>query len=185
MASKKGPQWERDFAVQLSLWWTNGESDQEFWRTAGSGARATTRGKKGLKTKAHNGDILAVDEVGKPLTDYFSIELKRGYSKNSIQDLLDAPIKKPITQEYEKWIEQAKRSAENAGSVTWMIVVRRDRREPLVMMDYKIIRSVDHPCHCIIIDLNRYDEKIILMKLSEWFELFTPQKIKDRVCLNH
>jgi len=41
----KGSSFEREICTILSKWWTNNERDDVFWRTAGSGARATTRSK--------------------------------------------------------------------------------------------------------------------------------------------
>jgi len=180
--SKKGPAWEREFAVDLSKWWTGGESDQEFWRTSGSGARATTRGKKGLKTKAHNGDILSVDEVGKPFTDYFCIETKRGYQKDTIQDLLDC-ASNAKTQVYQEWINKAKKCCDNSGSVSWMIVFRRNRREPIVMMeDLEWIpkTSKSMTFHCF----ERCSPTIRLMSLREWFRLVKPEMIKFRLSID-
>ena len=76
----KGSQFERDICRELSIWWTQGERDDIFWRTSGSGARATTRAKKGDATANSAGDIGYLDEIGKPFLDYFMVELKRGYT---------------------------------------------------------------------------------------------------------
>ena len=60
MANKskdKGGNFERDICKALSLWYTYGEDDNIFWRTSGSGNRATVRTKKGQKTKYDYGDI--------------------------------------------------------------------------------------------------------------------------------
>jgi hypothetical protein len=180
--SKKGPAWERQVATDISLWWSDGLRDDLTWRTAGSGARATVRGRKGKKTTNHCGDIGYTDVSIKPLFDFCVLELKRGYSSNSVQDILDAPIKKPVMQEYQKWVDQARESARNAESVTWMIIFKRDRREPIVIMEEHRMRSVDMPDDYIILNLSQKHEKIILMKLSEWFKIFTPEKIKGRIC---
>ena len=73
MAAKgKGSSYEREICRLLSLWWTEGVSDDYFWRTAGSGAMAKTRSKVGKKTHGHYGDIQAVHPDGEPLIRVWS-----------------------------------------------------------------------------------------------------------------
>ena len=43
--SQKGGAWEREFSKYLSLWITEGERDDVFWRSSQSGGRATQRAK--------------------------------------------------------------------------------------------------------------------------------------------
>jgi hypothetical protein len=135
--SRKGPQWERDFCRSLSLWFSGGDPDADwFWRTAGSGGRATSRRKKGKSAGRHCGDVCAIAPEGEPLLRVFSVELKRGYNRCTIQDLLDAPARgalKGVKQEYEKWLAQAEASRGAAGALYWLIVHKRDGREPLVL----------------------------------------------------
>ena len=139
----KGNSFEREICKELSLWWSNGlglpENDNIFWRTSNSGGRATVRGKKGDK---HCGDICAIDPIGQPLIDCVTIEVKRGYNSCSIQDLFDKP-KNGAKQQYEKWFEQAMAAAELAGTPYWWLIVKRDRREPLVIMEYQFIHIFD------------------------------------------
>ncbi len=104
-----------------------------FWRTAGSGARATVRGRQGRTTAGQHGDIAATDPIGDPLTKLITIELKRGYSSYSVHDLIDRKQKSAV-QELENHFGQAVESARHAGSFAWMIVARRDKREALVWM---------------------------------------------------
>jgi len=76
----KGGNYERQVCKELSLWWTNGERDDIFWRTAGSGGRSTARRKKKKSTANAAGDIRYDDALGKPFIDYFLCEIKRGYT---------------------------------------------------------------------------------------------------------
>jgi len=80
--SSKGSSFEREVCKQLSLWWTKGEREDIFWRTAGSGARATTRAKSGKTTARSYGDVIAIDPIGDPLIKEVTIEIKRGYNGN-------------------------------------------------------------------------------------------------------
>lgn len=94
----KGPAWEREVARILSRWWTFGKRDDIFWRTAGSGARATVREKKGKKTPYQYSDITFTDPIGKPLLDLFCIELKKGYGKFDLLEVIDAVPVTPHTR---------------------------------------------------------------------------------------
>ena len=139
----KGSSFEREVCKRLSLWWTDGQDDSCFWRTSNSGGRATARRRRGKKTRAHCGDLCAVDEVGKPLTDLITFELKRGYSRLSIQDLLDLPPGKKggnAGENYPDWIAQAKAAHEAAGSYAWALLVRRDQRRAILVFPYTLAR---------------------------------------------
>lgn len=129
--SKKGSQFERDIAKKLSLWWTDGSRDDIFWRTSQSGGRATTRAKKGKTTANSEGDLCAIDPIGQPLMDRFVIELKKGYNKDSLIDLIDSPTSKQVGM-YPKWIKKVKEQAEN-GRKQWLLIIKRDRRREIIV----------------------------------------------------
>lgn len=131
--SSKGSDFERGICHRLSRWWT-GDRDDVFWRTSGSGARASARrNRSGTATAGSAGDITAIDPIGQPLLQVCSLELKRGYSKHTWADLLDRSTN-AAQQQWEGWIEQASRDARNAGSLYWMIITRRDYREAFVII---------------------------------------------------
>jgi hypothetical protein len=115
------------------MWWTKGERDDVFWRSAGSGAMAKTRSKVGKSTYGQYGDIQAVDPIGEPLLSVFTIEIKRGYSKFMFMDMVDKP-EKAGEQEWEKWHDQVTTDSKNAGSPFWWLITRRDRRMPLIFL---------------------------------------------------
>ncbi len=127
---KKGSAFEREFAKKLSLWWSEGKADDWFWRVGGSGGRATNRAKQGKTTSNGCGDIGAQCHEAQRLLNLVTFELKRGYSSTTIQDLLDKP-KGP--NQMRDFIEQAKRSASTAGTPYWILVLKRDKREELVV----------------------------------------------------
>jgi hypothetical protein len=131
--ASKGSQYERDICIRLSLWWTYGRRDDIFWRSSGSGARAKIRGRRGKRTEGQCGDIAAIDPTGQPLIDMMTIEIKRGYSKQTIQDVLDrSPTHK--SQWWEEVVNQAVESHEQAGSYAWAVIIKRDCREPWIFM---------------------------------------------------
>lgn len=139
--ANKGASFERWFCTELSLWWSEQSRTDIFWRTSTSGARATSRRRKGQKTANQHGDICALDPVGQPLIDVLTIELKRGYNRASIQDLVDKPMF-AAKQTYEQWMDQAVEAYLAAGSLSWMLVIRRDRREPVVIMPTWIAQDI-------------------------------------------
>ena len=141
----KGSDFERRICKELSLWWTDGATDDVFWRTAGSGARAKTRAKTARDTFGQHGDIQATDPIGQPLIDVCSIELKCGYNRLSLQDLIDLPdpakvpkptkkTKNPRDESMAGFIRQAYGDHLNADSLFWMLIVHRDRRETLAII---------------------------------------------------
>lgn len=74
-----------------------------------------------------------------PLLKLMAIECKRGYNKECLQGILDAPppkkgSKKDAVPVYQQWFDQAEESAKHAGSVGWAVIVRRDKRRALIMM---------------------------------------------------
>lgn len=131
--SSKGSRFEREFCKKLSIWWSDGEADDLFWRTSQSGGRATTRRKKGKTTRGHAGDICATDEVGAPLLKFLCFELKRGYNRHTLHDLIDKPAG-AAEQEIEKWVVQARAARTLSGAKYWVVVTQRDRREPLLVV---------------------------------------------------
>lgn len=132
--SSKGSGFERDISRRLSLWWTGGDRDDIFWRIKGSGARATTRSKKGKKTYGQHGDIGAYDPCGSPLVKLFSIELKRGYAKWCVTDVLDS-YASPKLILVNKFVKQAQRQSKEAVVPYFLLIMQRDRHLPLAFTD--------------------------------------------------
>lgn len=126
----KGSSFERHIAKDLSLWWTNNKRDDVFWRTAGSGARATTRNKNKVCTINSAGDLCYLDPIGKPFLDYFLVEIKRGYKDFSVMDLIDRKKKNCLI---EKWIKKAEKEKEQEERVSILLIVKRDYKKTIVI----------------------------------------------------
>ena len=145
--SKKGGNYEREICKDLSLWLssdTNDKSnDDHFWRSAGSGARATVRSRKGKSTSGHAGDISPISQLGKKFISKIAMEIKRGYNKAQnvvIGDLFDHPQLK--TQTLLEWVKQAKNSQKISKARHWMIIHKRDYREPIVYCDLELMNWI-------------------------------------------
>ena len=75
--NQKGSAFERDMCRAFSLWYTSNQVDDLFWRTSGSGSRATNRAAAGNDlTKYQHGDMTFIRPEGQALLDYFSFEFK-------------------------------------------------------------------------------------------------------------
>lgn len=127
--TNKGSPFEREIARRLSLWWSDGQADDWFWRTAGSGGRATNRAKQGKATANGGGDICAQTKEAQNLLDLVTFEIKRGYNTATVSDLLDIEGGGVMG----KFIEQARKSASLAGTPYWAVIHKRDRREALLI----------------------------------------------------
>lgn len=133
MGNQKGAQFERDICRRLSMWWSGGEADDLFWRSAGSGGLATRRKKNGQTQKSQHGDIVATDARGADLTDRYTIECKRGYGRCSFLDIIDS--KTTATQTITQFIAQAKRECSEGGRQRWLLIIQRDRRKPVIVWE--------------------------------------------------
>lgn len=145
--SSKGSKFEREICKLLSEWWTKDTKtprDDVFWRSSSSGARATIRSKRGKGTAGQDGDICATDPIGNTLIKILTLELKRGYSAESVQDFLDSPLgAKP--KKFEQFLQQTIRSYLNSGSFSWALIFKRDRRDPWIWTPwylYKWLREL-------------------------------------------
>lgn len=187
MTRGKGSSFEREICRLLSLWWSYDKRDDIFWRTSGSGARAKTRSKKGISTFGQYGDIQATDPLGQHLIDVCSIELKRGYSQVSFANLIDKP-EGAAEQLYEKFILQAITDNRNSNSLTWMLIVKRDRRETIVLIPFNFYKALKRlnpsigktpPCfllNCFFKDESNH--KMFGTTLSVFFRTIRPSLIK-------
>lgn len=194
MSAAKGGDYERMFCKALTKWWA-GRSDVKdvlFWRTAGSGGMATRRSWKGQSTTGACGDIRATGSEGEPLTDRITFELKRGYNKApnvTLSDLLDKPDKAKVGT-LEDWLHQARESARLARTPYWMLVHKRDARDPLVYIPDSLFDALyAQPTHntmlvplvrarLIVRGLSRVTLPFCVTTLDEWFRAVSPETIR-------
>lgn len=188
MGSKKGNPFEREISLKLSRWWSNGiegkERDDIFYRTSGSGSRATSRGKKGLATTNSYGDIMANDPIGGPLTSTCIFEIKRGYSGKGGIDPLDFIDKKrgmPILLEWWNKLEQA---AHKFGIDHTALVFRRDRKETCIMTTNLFIGIIESEYdsflnvkYLVIGKGTGIRIKLIIILLDDFLKFADPKKI--------
>jgi len=189
--SQKGSSFERGVCAQLSLWWSKGESDSVFYRTGGSGGRATRRGRKGKQTVNHCGDVQASDPSGMPLLKLCTIELKRGFNTATLHDVLDAPARegRNVSQKWQQWIDQAIESAKHAGSMGWMIVARRDKRRAACFMPESVFLPLfearETPvAPLLILHPHQIDGTVYGVRLDDLLASVDPDDVRDAVEMN-
>jgi hypothetical protein len=135
----KGSQAEREIARDFSLWWSNGERDDIFWRSAGSGARWTSRAKVGKSTANSCGDICHLDPIGKPLLDLVTIENKIGYDKLiDVLGVIDSN-KKNVLEDW--WIKVEKERHQAKRTYSW-VVFKRTRKNRCIMTSRRFLNQV-------------------------------------------
>ena len=184
----KGSSFEREICKLLSDWWSYGKRDDIFWRTAGSGAMAKTRSKSNKKTFGQYGDIQATDPIGQKLIDMVSIEIKRGYSKNTFADVVDK-MDNAAEQQFEKFVIQAETDAVNANTHSWFLIVKRDRRQTMVFMPFEFSRElkkagsrIGNKCSVVMFSMkskhNNKVYKVFGMTLESFLSQTTPKHIK-------
>lgn len=139
----KGADYERLLCKTISQWYSKVGDDDLFWRTHGSGARATSRTKKGKKTRGQYGDMCATDGRGKKLLRVAVFSFKRGYRNTTIGDLLDR-TERGREPQFATWVREAKRDANDAGVPYWILILKRDRKQDLIFMDINLKLDLSH-----------------------------------------
>lgn len=189
--SSKGSAFEREICKRLSMWWSDQERDDIFWRTQASGGRATIRFRRGKGTHGQFGDIQAVDPIGKPLTDLVSLELKRGYSGTSFADVIDTNPRNLGNQTWMKFFQQARLEGKNSGTKYWALVSRRNKKEAMIFIPLRLYNELrkhfpaswdTRPCPCAMLSFGgpAQEQKVEVVGLlfSLFLERVKPEHIK-------
>ncbi len=178
--TQKGNPFERECAKRISLWWTQDDpvlDDNVFWRTVQSGGRSTTRVKAGKDGSLHCSDLHAINPIGDPLMKLVTIELKNGYNKANVHDLLDKPSRYKL-QKYEEWIIKAERDRVRAGSIYWMLIHHRDRREAMVYFPEALAHNLNLGNCSATMFFTCYHDHVVTMPFSLFLQTVHPLQIK-------
>lgn len=123
--NKKGSPFEREISGFLSKWWTGQDKKRIFWRSASSGGMATNASQL---TRYQHGDITAIDPIGLPFLDLFTIELKKGYP-DTVFDLL----LKTKNNVWKTWIPKAEHDRKQNKSKFFMIIHKQDHKKGIIV----------------------------------------------------
>jgi hypothetical protein len=126
---QKGAEFERKVCKQLSLWISDGERQDIFWRSAMSGGRATVALKSGEKLASQAGDISAIDALGQKFIETFVVECKF-YQVISFDDLIYRN-KSGIPKFWNQCANDAHKHNKKP-----FLVVKRNNQKPLLCIGY-------------------------------------------------
>lgn len=174
----KGQDYERQICKQLSLWWSadwDVPDDNLCWRTANSGGRATVRRKAGKQDHRHCNDVAAIDERMAPFFRVVTVEVKRGYNRSTVIDLIDRPAKAKSKQpQYGEWFAKLTVAVRQAGTPHWLLVHRRDRREALVFFSDELMDELDASGKVL-----RPPRPIVMFLAHDWIERVVGATLAD------
>ena len=147
--SQKGPNFERSFCKTLSMWASSGTDENIYWRSVGSGGRATRK-----QLSVHLGDVACFPEkvnVGQWFLDLFVVELK---NRNlSIGDVLKKP--------FEWFLDTGKKC--QASSVNLLpLIIMKDGSKLLTLTHMDVIRDLSHDYFVFANQFALFDFNIIL-----------------------
>jgi len=174
-AKSKGNTFERAICKQLSLWWSDNERDDVFWRSSSSGSRATQRSRQGKKTANSAGDIAAMDADAQELLKIFTFELKVGYSNLDALSLIDQNSSSLLLD----WFEQAEASRQSAGCFYWCLIWKKDRRTPVMMFPCEFLVFIKEHLTCPIQTILMPEHHVVIIPLAAFFESISPSMVKD------
>jgi hypothetical protein len=183
----KGSSYERVICKKLSLWFSDGERDDWFWRSQASGGRATIRGRKNKNTLGGYGDIVATSEEGLPLTKVITIEVKRGYSKKANYSPMALLESKGTKQLFKAFWNQALESCELAKADGFgsnpVLIIKGDSKNPIIffrktlfgeMIDFNGLLPIEET----ILHFNIGEDRIVGLKFESWLQWCSPDFFK-------
>ena len=156
---EKGFAWERKFAKDLSLWLSDGEDGCIFERRSGSGG--SKRDKQNLS--GEGGDIVAIKQEGKIVTDRIFFELK--FYENLTGDLWSLVAGEP-TDRIVEWWESAVVEADSKNKKT-VLILRCNYRKPLVLTNATKIFTTKLGSICT---LKLLGNTVWCFPLEDWFD---------------
>lgn len=200
MAGQKGNNFERDVCRRLSLWWTDGQDDDCFWRNK------LRRTNKAYNAQMQEGDIIATKEIAIPFTERFCIECKSGYSlrkktkakrvippysikqhaktpvKNvpwDLLDLIDGNQKEPVIVKF--WQQTITQST--LTKKIPILIFKRDFHTPVICIGEDLLTELNLPegFDTIVLSLH-YDGQVLrFMNLEAFLLIVPPQAFKDMI----
>ena len=184
----KGGSFERLICRQLSLWWTNGERDDVFWRNRVKVTSKTPNAERQL------GDISALHTIGLSFIETINVEMKCGYGKKKgkaapswgVLGLIDSNQEEHLLQKF--W-NQCITDANLSNRIPWLIF-KRDFREPVICIRkrdlLRLFCGFDSYAVIEIYLSELYDgigeveiRKICLLNLGQFLEAVDPESVRN------
>lgn len=173
----KGGTFERKLCTILSLWWTSGADDDVFWRTPGSGSRATSRKKEGKESKAP-GDIQATSPISADFDKVFVCDAKKGYT--GFKALSEEKIKKCLNAKNP--LDAFKRAVNNnrRKGVDVLDFLDRIKGVPLLDVFYQklLIECIEHNRMIPLLIFERDRKRsCVMISYQSYLQLFRDRSI--------
>ncbi|RLC88849.1 MAG: hypothetical protein DRJ03_01010 [Chloroflexi bacterium] len=182
---QKGGRFEGELCRVFSKWLTYDKRDDVFYKTSGSGGRATQRQKLQKQTAFSAGDMSFNDPIGKPFIEYFLVEIKRGYNTNVIfNSLIDKDHSKTKTPLIIDWFKKANQERSQNNRKAVMLLMRRDYARTLVVLKYQEYKKFQSSfnnryklSNYAILNLQKeYRLTLIAIPLDTFLRWFKPKK---------
>ena len=162
----KGSGFEILISRKLTSWVTGSERPEIFWKTAGSGSKATMSAKYGHETKMH-GDIMAIDPKGEFFTETFFVECKF-YKTFDLFDLLEWK-----GNLYNFWIKC--RDESKKADKRPLLIFKRNRGTIYTVIKYDVVDLMGLPKKSFD---NIYGLGITVVAFDDLFSHLTPEGVK-------
>lgn len=130
---RKGGDYEREICKKLSLWISEGQREDIFWRSAMSGGRATVQYKKGVNNKSQVCDISAIDPLGNFLIDKTIIECKTYRCLHIDSFIFNYSLK--TNNAYNFWIELSNKAKE-VNKIPILICKQNNSKSLIILPHY-------------------------------------------------
>ena len=181
----KGSAFERDICRTLTEYVTGNKRPEVFWRTAGSGGKASIERKLGIKNAIMAGDICCVNPRKKKavaFTSVFSVECK--FYKSFSFDSLLLQEKNLVLNWWFKCVKEARASDKQPllifkkNNYPAFVAIFKSFYDEIIELskDKKIPKLEQHVLRTMTIDYP-YGSPVVICKMDDFFRWFTPYKI--------
>jgi len=182
----KGDDFERSQCRFLSLWWSNGERNDIFWRNRKHLTIKDPTGRHQL------GDIMSLYPEGISFVRVFNVELKTGYSKTKrgkkvktvpwdVLDLIDYVGIEPQDPVLLRFWEQTREDARISERLP-LLIFKRDYHSPVVCTDITTLNSLSvhlkKPTFPFVQFSNK-DHSLIMFREELFFTWLLPSVVKE------
>ncbi len=137
------------------------------------------RRKAGKTTYGQCGDICSTHPSGNSLTELVTMELKRGYSKYPVSDLLEGK-----GGPWFGFFEQAMKAADNAKTEYWWLIVRQDRKEAMLYMPLRMAADLNRitplgkfPHLALCIRVRKFQSNVMGFRLRDFLWSVSPENM--------
>lgn len=171
--SNKGSKFERDISRFFTKWLTGQSKELYFWRSPGSGSVSQIN----IGNKDISGDIIALKPEGKLLIDTFSIELKNGYPKTS----LDNHLKDNKTDNLKDFWTQCTNDAIKNDKLP-MLIYRKKGIQPWAGIDkiFFDVCTVKNELNYLRVKWHGLPE-LYLFDMKKFFKILKPKDLEEIV----